>query len=113
MPAVITEVGKDSIQVQLHSGMQIWVQEDKLRLARSKRSDMKKLLCTSAISTALLLSSGVYAAANTKTAEEVVPQLDQESQHAVAAKRISAQFLRTHYKKINLNDAFSGKLIGM
>lgn len=37
MPAVITEVGKDGIQVQLHSGMQIWVQEDKLRLARSKR----------------------------------------------------------------------------
>jgi len=71
---------------------------------------MKKLLCTSAISTALLLSSGVYAAANTETAEEVVPQLDQESQHAVAAKRISAQFLRTHYKKINLNDAFSGEI---
>lgn len=38
MPAVITEVGKDGIQVQLQSGMQIWVQEDKLRLARSKRS---------------------------------------------------------------------------
>jgi len=37
MPAVITEIGKDGIQVQLHSGMQIWVQEDKLRLARSKR----------------------------------------------------------------------------
>ena len=37
MPAVITEIGKDGIQVQLHSGMQIWVQEDKLRLARTKR----------------------------------------------------------------------------
>lgn len=38
MPAVITEVGKDGIQVQLQSGMQIKVQEDKLRLARAKRS---------------------------------------------------------------------------
>lgn len=37
MPAVITEVGKDGIQVQLHSGMQIKVQEDTLRLARAKR----------------------------------------------------------------------------
>lgn len=68
---------------------------------------MKKLLCKSAISTALVMSFGVFAATNTDTAEEVVPQLDQESQHAVAAKRISAQFLRTHYKKISLNDSFS------
>ena len=38
MPAVINKVGKDGIQVQLQSGMQIRVDEDKLRLARSKRS---------------------------------------------------------------------------
>lgn len=38
MPAVITEVGKDGIQVQLQSGMQIRVTEDKLRLAKAKRS---------------------------------------------------------------------------
>ncbi|UAA37157.1 RNA chaperone ProQ [Paraneptunicella aestuarii] len=38
MPAVITKVGKDGIQVQLQSGMQIKVQEDTLRLARAKRS---------------------------------------------------------------------------
>ena len=68
---------------------------------------MKKLLCTSAISAALLMSAGVFSTENTETAQEVVPQLDQESQHAVAAKRISAQFLRTHYKKISLNDSFS------
>ncbi|MCY7293913.1 RNA chaperone ProQ [Alteromonas sp. a30] len=38
MPAVITEVGKDGVQVQLQSGMQIRVTEDKLRLAKAKRS---------------------------------------------------------------------------
>ena len=37
MEAVITEVGKDGVQVQLNSGMVVKVQEDKLRLARSKR----------------------------------------------------------------------------
>ena len=37
MPATITGVGKDGIQVQLDSGMVVKVQEDNLRLARSKR----------------------------------------------------------------------------
>ena len=37
MPATITDVGKDGIQVQLDSGMVVKVQVDNLRLARSKR----------------------------------------------------------------------------
>lgn len=37
MPATITDVAKDGIQVQLNSGMVVKVQADKLRLARSKR----------------------------------------------------------------------------
>jgi ProP effector len=37
MPATITGIGKDGIQVQLDSGMVVKVQEDNLRLARSKR----------------------------------------------------------------------------
>jgi ProP effector len=37
MPATISGVGKDGIQVQLDSGMVVKVQEDNLRLARSKR----------------------------------------------------------------------------
>ncbi len=37
MPATITEVVKDGVQVQLNSGMVVKVQVDKLRLARSKR----------------------------------------------------------------------------
>ena len=38
MPAVITEVAKDGIHVQVDSGMVVKVQADALRLARSKRS---------------------------------------------------------------------------
>ncbi|MCF2947147.1 RNA chaperone ProQ [Paraglaciecola aquimarina] len=37
MPATITDVAKDGIQVQLDSGMVVKVQLDNLRLARSKR----------------------------------------------------------------------------
>lgn len=38
MPAVITEIAKDGIHVQLDSGMVVKVNADALRLARSKRS---------------------------------------------------------------------------
>jgi len=38
MPAVITEVAKDGVHVQLDSGMVVKVNVDALRLARSKRS---------------------------------------------------------------------------
>jgi len=38
MPAVITEVAKDGVHVQLDSGMVVKVNVDTLRLARSKRS---------------------------------------------------------------------------
>lgn len=37
MPATITDVGKDGIQVQLDTGMVVKVQVDNLRLVRSKR----------------------------------------------------------------------------
>ncbi|KXI29046.1 carboxy terminal-processing peptidase [Paraglaciecola hydrolytica] len=47
-----------------------------------------------------------------ESAESVkgLPHLEQESQHAVSAKRISSQFLRSHYKPIELNDALSEKI---
>ena len=38
MPAVITEVAKDGIHVQLDTGMVVKVNSDALRLAGSKRS---------------------------------------------------------------------------
>ena len=37
MPATITDVGKDGVQVQLDTGMVVKVQVDNLRLVRSKR----------------------------------------------------------------------------
>jgi ProP effector len=37
MPATITDVNKDGIQVQLDTGMVVKVQLENLRLARSKR----------------------------------------------------------------------------
>ena len=37
MPATITDVSKDGIQVQLDTGMVVKVQLENLRLARSKR----------------------------------------------------------------------------
>ena len=37
MPATITDVAKDGVQVQLDTGMVVKVQVDKLRLARTKR----------------------------------------------------------------------------
>lgn len=41
---------------------------------------------------------------------KALPHLEQESQHAVSAKRISSQFLRAHYKPIELNDELSEKI---
>jgi ProP effector len=37
MPATITDVSKDGVQVQLDTGMVVKVQVDNLRLVRSKR----------------------------------------------------------------------------
>ena len=37
----------------------------------------------------------------------VLPVLAPESQHAPASKRITARFIRSHYKKIKINDALS------
>lgn len=49
-------------------------------------------------------------AVNAQAEDFVAPQLDQESQHATASKRIAAWFSRSHYKKIRLDDALSEKI---
>lgn len=68
---------------------------------------MKNLFRISVASAFLALSTGA-GAVNPAPSNFEIPVLQQETQHAVAAKRTSAQFLRTHYKKIELDDAFSG-----
>jgi carboxyl-terminal processing protease len=39
-----------------------------------------------------------------------LPKLTQESQHVASAKRVSSQFLRAHYKQIDLDDELSEKI---
>jgi carboxyl-terminal processing protease len=38
------------------------------------------------------------------------PELEQESQHKTASKRVAAWFSRSHYKKVQLNDDISAKI---
>ncbi|MCG7815019.1 tail-specific protease, partial [Alteromonas sp. MCA-1] len=57
------------------------------------------------------LTVGVGAGAVTSTPEvDELPILQQESQHSVAAKRVSALFTRAHYKEISLDDALSARV---
>ncbi|MBE1301651.1 MAG: carboxy terminal-processing peptidase [Alteromonadaceae bacterium] len=65
-----------------------------------------KYLVRSALSLAFAVSAGVSAIEST----EELPELNQERQHTVAAKRISDLFTRAHYKEIELDDAVSGKV---
>ena len=42
-----------------------------------------------------------------------LPNLVQEEQHATASKRITALFTRSHYKRFDLNDAFSNQIFDL
>ncbi|AWB67734.1 carboxy terminal-processing peptidase [Saccharobesus litoralis] len=50
------------------------------------------------------------AALDAKLSIEDLPALEQESQHALASKRIYSYFTRSHYKRIYPNDEFSTKV---
>lgn len=70
---------------------------------------MKELLRISIASA--FLSVGIGAGATTiADSVEHLPLLQQETQHSVAAKRVSALFTRAHYKEIALDDALSEKI---
>ncbi|MFC3095774.1 carboxy terminal-processing peptidase [Alteromonas sediminis] len=68
---------------------------------------MKKFLCTSIASAVFAL--GAIAGPSTESVD-TLPILQQESQHAAAAKRVSALFTRAHYKEIMLDDTLSEKV---
>lgn len=70
---------------------------------------MKKLFNVSIATTLITLALGASAVSTTGPEEEL-PILKQESQHSVAAKRISSNFLRAHYKEVDLDDALSSKV---
>jgi carboxyl-terminal processing protease len=56
-----------------------------------------------------VLSTGSYAIENSLGVKDL-PKLTQESQHVASAKRVSSQFLRAHYKQIDLDDELSIKI---
>ncbi|AWL11887.1 C-terminal processing peptidase [Saliniradius amylolyticus] len=58
----------------------------------------------------LALSSGAAAVNDSPAADKTLPELEQESQHAVSAKRVTSLFTRAHYKEIELNDSLSGQM---
>lgn len=70
---------------------------------------MKNAIHVSVAAALLAASYGAGAVATTPSAHDL-PNLEQESQHAVATKRISSLFTRAHYKEIELNDALSERV---
>jgi carboxyl-terminal processing protease len=70
---------------------------------------MIKSIRISVASALMLMSSGSIAIESSLGVKDL-PKLTQESQHVAAAKRISSQFLRTHYKQIDLDDELSVKI---
>lgn len=70
---------------------------------------MKNLVRISVATAFLAISSGAGAVNPTSSSTEL-PTLEQESQHAIAAKRISALFTRAHYSEVELDDEVSHKV---
>ncbi|MFC3032105.1 carboxy terminal-processing peptidase [Pseudoalteromonas fenneropenaei] len=64
----------------------------------------------SLIPIAAALVSVSVAASNDAVNVSSLPVLKQESQHAIASKRVTNLFTRSHYKHIQLNDALSEKV---
>jgi carboxyl-terminal processing protease len=70
------------------------------------------LIRASLLSVALVHAGLALAIAPTIKATEL-PKLAQEEQHAIASKRIAAFFTHSHYKQIQLDDAFSKKVFDL
>ncbi|GGW88491.1 carboxy terminal-processing peptidase [Alteromonas halophila] len=70
---------------------------------------MKDILRVSIASAFLTVGVGAGAVTTTPDVEDL-PILQQETQHSVAAKRVSALFTRAHYKEIALDDVLSAKV---
>lgn len=63
--------------------------------------------CRVAIAISLSIASVTTFADNKDTNNDVLPVLSPESQHATSTKRITAQFTRSHYKQIKIDDLLS------
>jgi carboxyl-terminal processing protease len=62
------------------------------------------------VASALLVMSAGSIAIESSLGVKDLPKLAQESQHVASAKRVSSQFLRAHYKQIDLDDELSIKI---
>lgn len=71
---------------------------------------MKQFANAAIVTSLLTISSQSLAIDPVPKAEHNLPTLAQESQHSVAAKRVSALFSRAHYRDIELNDALSEQM---
>ncbi len=69
---------------------------------------MRKMLLAVVVG-GLFTSSSVWALSPTIQVNEL-PQLTQEPQHAVASKRVTGLYTRSHYHRFDLNDAFSEQI---
>lgn len=67
-----------------------------------------KRIFTLPLAVSLVFSSSLLAGIENESFS--APELDQESQHKTASKRVAAWFTRSHYKKIQLNDELSEKV---
>jgi carboxyl-terminal processing protease len=67
-----------------------------------------KQVFTMSVVASVLFSANSFATKNSESF--VVPELNQESQHQTASKRIAGWFTRSHYKKIRLDDELSNKI---
>ncbi|WP_133471542.1 carboxy terminal-processing peptidase [Paraglaciecola marina] len=70
---------------------------------------MIKSIRVSVLSALVIVSTGSLALESSLGVKDL-PVLTQESQHVAAAKRVSSQFLRAHYKQIDLDDELSVKI---
>lgn len=62
------------------------------------------------VASALMVMSYGSMAVESSLGVKDLPKLTQESQHVASAKRVSSQFLRAHYKQIDLDDELSVKI---
>lgn len=77
-----------------------------MQISNSKR--LKRTVVALAVASTLF-SFGIVAGPSGETVDEL-PELSPQTWHQKSAKRISDQFLRSHYKKVNIDDELSAKI---
>ncbi len=74
---------------------------------------MRNHLIRASLLSVALAHAGLVLAVEPTIKSTELPKLAQEEQHAIASKRIAAFFTHSHYKQIQLDDAFSKKVFDL